>query len=423
MKKIILVLGTVVTLMSLAACSIGNQETGKNASGKKEIVITSWDTAADALKECATEYMKKHKDIKITVQPSDAQLQKVTPNLISGKGAPDIIHTQARDFSGVLAKFPDQFLDITDKVADIKGDFTDAAWDSTYANDGSIHAMPWDIGPTAIYYRTDYFEKAGIDPASIKTWDDFIAAGKKFKQALPDVMFTSDGSPTDYDHYQIFLNQLGGSFIKDGKIDMESPASIQAFEMIQKMFKAGIMETDEGDINSFTNGKLGCIINPVWFAGHIESKVADEAGKWKVIAMPSFEEGGNTHANLGGGTLAITTQSKNPDEALDFLKYCLTTTKGQDVMMSKGLFPSYTPYYETAEFKKENEYFGMPLNAFFGELTTDVPEIEYGTIMPDTYTPLGNACADIKNGKDVKKTAADCADKISEATKVEINKY
>ena len=32
------------------------------------------------------------------------------------------------------------------------------------------------------------YEAAGVDPATIKTWDDFIAAGKKVREANPDVV-------------------------------------------------------------------------------------------------------------------------------------------------------------------------------------------------------------------------------------------
>lgn len=419
MKKRYVSLALIVCCLLFVGCGKGAKE-GK--AKNKELVISSWDTAGDALKENADAYMKEHQDVKITVIPSDAGLQKVIPNLISGKGAPDIIHTQARDFSGVLAKFEGQFLDITEEVQDIKADFVDAAWGNTEA-DGKIFAMPWDIGPTAVYYRSDYFDEAGIKPAEIKTWDQFIDAGIALQKKMPDIKFTRDGGLTDYDHYQIFLNQLSGNFVKDGKIDLLSPESIKAFELIQKMYDSNIIEADTGDVNRFTNGEVACVINPVWFAGHIETKVPDEAGKWKVMELPAFEAGGNTNVNLGGGTLAITTQSKEPELALDFLKYCLATTEGQDVMMAKGLFPSYTPYYETAEFKKDNSYFEMPINTFFSELTATIPDMANGNIMLDTYTPLGDACSDIKQGKDVLKTAETCAKTVSEATGVEINQY
>ena len=39
--------------------------------------------------------------------------------------------------------------------------------------------MPWESGPVQLLYRTDIFEQYGIDPTSLVTWDDFIAAGEK----------------------------------------------------------------------------------------------------------------------------------------------------------------------------------------------------------------------------------------------------
>jgi lactose/L-arabinose transport system substrate-binding protein len=49
----------------------------------------------------------------------------------------------------------------------------------------AAYAMPWDSGPVAVFYRRDFYEKAGVDPAKIKTWDDFIAAGKKVRPPIP----------------------------------------------------------------------------------------------------------------------------------------------------------------------------------------------------------------------------------------------
>ncbi len=53
----------------------------------------------------------------------------------------------------------------------------------------AAYAMPWDsVRPW--FYRRDFYKNAGIDPASIKTWDDFIAAGKKISAANPGVVMS-----------------------------------------------------------------------------------------------------------------------------------------------------------------------------------------------------------------------------------------
>ena len=66
-----------------------------------------------------------------------------------------------------------------------KSDFVGYKWDLATAPDGSLFAFPWDIGPAGIFYRRDLLDKAGVpsDPDRlaklIRTWDDFVAVGKK----------------------------------------------------------------------------------------------------------------------------------------------------------------------------------------------------------------------------------------------------
>ena len=45
-------------------------------------------------------------------------------------------------------------------------------------HDGKVYAVPWDVGPCGVFYRRSIFEKYGIDPEKIETWEDYINAGK-----------------------------------------------------------------------------------------------------------------------------------------------------------------------------------------------------------------------------------------------------
>ena len=42
-----------------------------------------------------------------------------------------------------------------------------------------------DSGPVVMFYRRDFYEKAGVDPCDHQDRDDFIAAGKKVMAANP----------------------------------------------------------------------------------------------------------------------------------------------------------------------------------------------------------------------------------------------
>lgn len=72
------------------------------------------------------------------------------------------------------------------------GDFyMRASWDAALSN-GARYAVPLFPGTTTLYYRKDLFAEAGIDPASLKTWEDLTAAAKKMTRdtngdGLPDI--------------------------------------------------------------------------------------------------------------------------------------------------------------------------------------------------------------------------------------------
>ena len=66
-----------------------------------------------------------------------------------------------------------------------------------------------DSGPVAVFYRRDFYEKAGVDPATIKTWDDFIAAGKKVMEANPGVVMTQADFNGDSEWFRMISNEQG----------------------------------------------------------------------------------------------------------------------------------------------------------------------------------------------------------------------
>ncbi|MFP3473086.1 extracellular solute-binding protein, partial [Micrococcus sp. SIMBA_144] len=75
------------------------------------------------------------------------------------------------------------------------------------------------------------FEKAGVKAEVINTWDDFLEAGKKIKEAtgsyaMPLDMFKDD--PT----FRMMLNQQGVFYYdEEGNIDLTNPKAVKAMEI------------------------------------------------------------------------------------------------------------------------------------------------------------------------------------------------
>jgi lactose/L-arabinose transport system substrate-binding protein len=397
-------------LSLLTACSSGGStssaEKTKEQGGevKGEITVAAWNDAADALEAEIPGFEKKYPGIKVTVQRVTSSYDKIIPPLTAGVGAPDIVQIQARDFPNFLMKFPDQFVDLTDTLGSRKEEFAKAAWVSV-VKDNKVYGVPWDLGPTAVWYRKDYFQKAGIDPKSLTTWDKFIQAGKQLQEKLGGKVkmttFDLAGTDTYPTTWQILMNELGGHFYNSkGEIDLANPAAIQAMEMVKRMKDEGIVlntPTWDDRVRAVVNGDTATIIYPVWYAGTIRHQAKDQQGKWGVFPLPAFTEGGPNQANSGGSVMAITKQSKNKEAAWKFIEYSLLTNEGQDIQLKYGLFPSWKPYYQTEGFKKEDEYFGFPLSEFFGKVSTNIPELEYGPYFLDLRKPLLDAYAAVLN--------------------------
>src|SRR4029078_12741937 len=84
-------------------------------------------------------------------------------------------------------------------------------------------------------YNKDILDAAGVDPASIKTWDDYIAAGKKVQTAKPDVNFSAIDITGVIPIRSLMLEAGGGVYDQGGNLIMNSDANVKALQLASKM--------------------------------------------------------------------------------------------------------------------------------------------------------------------------------------------
>lgn len=398
--------------------SSSNSSTANNSSGGGSshapvtITVAAWNDAADSLKAEIPGFEKQYPWITVKIQYVDGQYQKITPELVAGN-APDIIQTQQRDFPYFLNKFPGAFVDLTSDMGDIKNQIASVALNVAEQN-GKVYAAPWDLGPCAVYYRKDLFKKAGIDPTSIKTWDDYIAAGKKltkFYNGKVKMLFDNTTEPSQgiQTPLMIMYNELGGNYVNSqDQIDFNTPKMQKVMSVIQKWGKAGIVAnapTWNDGISAFTNGQVATVLSAVWYAGTMMNSAPKQSGDWGIMPLPAFTQGGNNQADSGGSVLAITKTSKNQQAAWDFIKYSLYTVPGENVQLKYGLFPSWQPYYTASgtSFNQNFSYFGEPIYKYFASLSKNIPPTNYGGYFNDYSSAISQAYDDVFKGGDPKQ--------------------
>jgi lactose/L-arabinose transport system substrate-binding protein len=313
------------------------------------LTIWSWNVAASALKSTLEGFNKQHPDIKITVE--DLGNQQVFDKMLAacaagGEGLPDIVTVENFEAEIFWSRFPDCFANLKELgyTADIQAKFPE--FKRTELEVGDVaYAMPWDSGPVAAFYRRDFYEKAGVDPTTIKTWDDFIAAGKKISAANPGVVMSQADFNGDSEWFRMIANEQGcGYFSSDGQnITINQPACVATLEKVKQMKDAGTLTAANWDekIQANTAGKVATQLYGGWYEGTVRSTSPDEKGKWGVYMMPSLTAEGPHAANLGGSSLAIAANSPNKEAAWTYVNYALGTNEGQVTMLkSFGLVPS-----------------------------------------------------------------------------------
>ena len=130
-----------------------------------EITAWSWNIAASSLKSTIEGFNKQFPDVKVTVE--DLGNQQTFDKMLAGcaaggVGLPDIISVENHESEIFWNQFPDCFVDLktlgyTDEIAAKFPDFKRTELEMN----GKAYAMPWDSGPVAMFYRRDFYEKAG----------------------------------------------------------------------------------------------------------------------------------------------------------------------------------------------------------------------------------------------------------------------
>jgi multiple sugar transport system substrate-binding protein len=136
-----------------------------------------------ALKQMIENFEKANPSIKIKVEPQDFAQMPSKFFLGHRVGSnPDVVWIDAKNIGGLMQSGAGADLNalIVSKWPPLRQDdfFVKAGFDA--ARDGNkLYALPLFHGASVVYYRKDLLKQAGIDPASLKTWDQLRTAAKK----------------------------------------------------------------------------------------------------------------------------------------------------------------------------------------------------------------------------------------------------
>jgi ABC-type glycerol-3-phosphate transport system substrate-binding protein len=249
--------------------------------------------------------------------------------LTSGSALPDLVQM---DYVG-MPEFAESgaLTDLKEMMAPYEGDLVDTAKQLTSYN-GQVVAIPFQLKPKVWFYRKDLFEQAGLDPAKIKSFDDYIAAGHRLREKLPKSYIMNIGNQPDDDLYWIMLSNWDDVRVadRDGTYQItRNPHFAQVLDWLSGWRHSGIaFNTDNWSPDwqpAFADDTIaGCLIAS-WMTDFLAKFAPRQGGRWAITAWPEFDRRGS---NNGGSIFTIPAGAKNKDAAFEFAAKMLLQPKG-----------------------------------------------------------------------------------------------
>ncbi|WP_411334332.1 ABC transporter substrate-binding protein [Metabacillus indicus] len=382
MKKAISLICMVLIIGMLSACSGGNSE--KTSKDDNKLTAWAWNINVPVLEAAAERYKKENPDFELEIVELGREdvYQKLTTGLqAGGQGLPDIVLVEDDRIQGYAEAYPKAFLDLKKYgFEEQKDKFPTSKTDLLTVND-KVVGFPFDGGPTGVFYRTDMFEEAGVKAEDIETWDQFIEAGKTIKEKTGKAMLGLDLNGDD-GLYRMMMNQQGSLYFDDkGELVLTSEQSMNAAKVIKQLKDEGLVKNTVGWdawISAMVSGEVATAPSGAWLSGSITGQGKDTSGKWGVIPLPAFEEGGNRASNLGGSNYVIMENTNMKQEAYDFLEFFSTDEETQLEAMKGGLFPTLNTIYDEPVFTEKQEFFtNQSIWQTFTQQMDSIPSVNY----------------------------------------------
>jgi raffinose/stachyose/melibiose transport system substrate-binding protein len=352
----------VAAALIVAGCGGGDDDEGSSSATKSsanEPVTIEWwhiqnnDPMKSVWADAVKQYEADHPNvtINVTVLENEAFKSKLTTTMQGGK-VPDIFQSWG---GGTLKEQADAGLvqDITEPTKPWIGDLNPAGV-GLYQIDGKQYGVPFNLGMVGVWYRKSLFEKAGIDgpPA---TWDEFLADVQTLKDAgiTPLAVGEKDKWPGMFWWANLSLRIAGKDAMaqagQDGSFD--SPGFVKAGEELQRLidmkpFQDGHLAAPwdgaGGEAAQIGNGRAAMDLMGQWapstFAANTKEKdemLADLG--W--FPFPTVDGGAGSPGEQFGGGDGFAIGKDAPPEAIDFVKFLVTSDVANKAGASGGILP------------------------------------------------------------------------------------
>ncbi|WP_328608173.1 sugar ABC transporter substrate-binding protein [Amycolatopsis sp. NBC_00345] len=327
---------------ALGACSGGGTSSGKSGP----VRLTFW-AAIRGSQQVVDEFNRTHDHIQVEFQqlPGGSQggYAKLSNAARAGNG-PDVVTVDIPQIPGFAI---DGILrDITGLVSDeLRKALLPQSIELTSLA-GRTFAVPLDIEPMVLHYRTDLFAEYGL--ALPRTWDEFADAARTVRRGSQQrrlVLFATDGA-NEFSSYSWQAGaQWFGTRTGAWNVSLADAPTRKVAAYWQQLIDEDLVFVNAVDSQQ-ANAQIGqglvlARLAGAWGAGSQMSAQPGQAGKWRIAPLPQWEPRSPALGTHGGSAFAITKDSENPEAAMEFIAWQASHPDALKARLSSGISSSY----------------------------------------------------------------------------------
>ncbi|MGF7049831.1 raffinose/stachyose/melibiose transport system substrate-binding protein [Paenibacillus sp. DS2015] len=386
MKKPLVMLSSIMLAFTvmLAGCGSSTNNAGDagnsantTTSEKKNITLDFMTNSADQVLEAYKEVAKKYEDanpgVKITITSQGKDYESLMKAKMAANDLPDLWMTHGWSvarYSPYLEKLNEQAW---------AGKIAPTLLPTITNSDGELYVLPLDIDKGAVVVNETVLKEAGVDSASLVTWNDFLEAFEKVKNIGKTPVGMGGKDPRVFAQFlDIMSTQMyiaspsndDSAKLLDGTFDWSKWSEVS--QLLVDLKDMGYLNKDvttaSGDsINElFAQDQVGFMFqtnsvirsavsyNPDLQAGFVPLPVVRDDGRQVLV-------GGERNA------VGVWKDSKNKEEALAYLSFMSQEENMTLIAQAQGNTPAFsdysidfgmlTPYFERTKDIEIQPYF------------------------------------------------------------------
>ena len=297
---------------------------GSAFAQRTTLTVTAYPAVDEIIKSALPVWKQRHPevDVKLISRSFDDHHTAMTTALSIASNLPDVMTLEFARVGRFSAG--GGFVDLTQapyRFGDLAARFVPFAVQQATRADGAVMAVPSDVGPGTLLYRTDLLQKAQVSEAQLtQSWESFVEAGRQIKartgaylvshaRDIKDIVIHAETPPGD-----------GLYFDAAGKTVVDAPRFVHAFELARQVREHKL----DAKVGAWSNewsqglkgGRIVTLMSGAWLTGQLASWIAPATqGLWRSAQLP-----GGAWAAWGGTFYAIPKGAPNKALAWEFVQ-------------------------------------------------------------------------------------------------------